>query len=179
MNRYVLASLATIALALGACSASPSEQSSTAATAAADETATAGGGQVATVAPVAGGAGDLGDPCTLVTADDIEAAYGVTAADSEGARCIYVDSDGNELIAVAYNPSADTYEFYQDEAETEQVDGLGDGAIWLFGDTLVVLIGEGELAIQNIGDTLPQAGDSAALRAASEEVARAALDRMP
>lgn len=86
------------------------------------------------------------DGCALLTAEEIQAATGLSPVASEAAGvgdmdCDWSASDGRTLVGVVVSRTQDTYEEYIQnvrqtapemvaESEAGRVDGVGDYAIW-------------------------------------------------
>lgn len=180
MRRFLIPVVMVLAIALGACGGGGGDTSGDG-----GQGAPTGGGGGDTEGDDAGGAGGGGsvDACTLITPEDIQAAYGVEVGGteaqdlgSEDTGCLYTDAQGGTLIVTSYLPTgAGSFDVYRDQGE--EVAGIGDAALWVYGSTLMVLQGEAVLSIQT-GSALPQSGDEAALRAATEQLGRAAVERM-
>ncbi len=129
-----------------------------------------------------GNGGDDGDACRFVTPDEVEAAFGVEIADVTGdaLSCTFNDADGNIVLtyaAIQSSGSIDVREQFEAQRETgEEVEGIGDGAIYFEGGGMYVLKGD---LLLNMTAVAPEGElDDAELRAGLEAVARAAAGRM-
>lgn len=138
--------------------------------------ATAGGGD-------AGGedGAAIGDACALVTPEEVEAAVGVEVAETveSEASCSYLDSNNSLLlafVAITQNAAA-TFESQRAFEGSEEITGIGDGALWFPGGGMYLLKGD-TLLNMTIGGVGSLEGDPAAQRAALEELARAAAARL-
>ena len=136
-----------LAFALAACSSSPAASSASGPTAAppassASEPSTAAGSSPADAGTSPGA---VKDACTVVTAADVEAAFGVTgvktlaAAPLEGSSaCVYTAADGTSVGGASYIPDGGgIFEAFQGSQGVIQIPGAGDGA-YLYGNLLYV-----------------------------------------
>ncbi len=176
-----------MALALSACAGTPTQQDGGRATASprADDDGASPGGGSATEGPGDGGGEGGGasiDACPLLTTEEVSAAFGVDVAEAERANlgggdtgCNYNDANGELVATTTYAPGgAIVWESLEDEAD-DQIEGIGDGALWVY-NTVTVRKGDAMFQIFFAGD----AGlDEDAVRAASEDLARIAVERMP
>lgn len=196
MNRSLISILAAVIIVSNACGgAPPSAQSPdpsgsppTASQVAADSTepgaatTPAGDGGSTTLPPGGGSAGF--DPCTLNTPEEVEAIYGAEVAETETHEegCFYRDADGFTVLGTTYAPTGRAvFEGLRDAypEDLEDLAGIGDGAVWAWETTLVILKGETTLSIHGSVDLPDQPPDKATNRAAAEEIARLAIGRIP
>ena len=147
-----------------------------------------GGGGAAGAAGGGGGEGEEvgGDACRFLTVEEVATAFGVdvsaAAPTTSGSvvNCAYNDAEGNIVIAYSYvsGEGQATFQGQRDIEGAVEVEGIGDGALWFPQGGMYVLKGDAVLNIGIGNVTLPQQDDEAALRAAFEDVARAAAARM-
>lgn len=192
MRRTITGMLLVAALALAGCGGAPASE-------AAEASVGAGGDDgdtpslSASTAPASTGAGDGdggegGDLCTVLTTDEVADITGVdvtstTPADLQGVlSCNYNGPDSMPVAGLTLATSAGGVSvldmFEANEADGEAVSGIGDRAV-LVGDEdfpiLMVLVGDRLYSLSVIADSL----DGAAKRAATEELARRSVDRLP
>ena len=125
-----------------------------------------------------GGDGGTVDVCELLTAEEVEAAVGVEPTTVEGDEtggCVYSGADGSLLVLTSYTPTgASAIDALADGDDAEDAPGFGDRAVW---SSDILFIGRGDALFQIFADENgPASGDD---RAATEELARLALDRLP
>lgn len=152
-------------------------------------TNTGGGGSDGGSSPAAsaGGGGGAGGgegdgACRLVTEAEVEAALGVTVADTIATgdtNCSFTDDEGGPLFAFSVIESSeaiDVHTTFESQLEVgEQVDGIGDGAIWFGSGAMYVIKGD---TLVNMVATTGGEDEDAEFRAAVEGLARVMADRM-
>lgn len=184
MLRVIGPTFAVVAIALAACTGPTGQQDDggapTRGAEGGEASPTEGGG--ATVAPVDGGGGGGADACALLTEDEISAAYDIEVASSEptdllggDVGCDYTGADGQLLVTTSLFPQGGAaFESLVSSADAE-ID-LGDGAIWIYNS---VIVRKGDATFQVFATaSVAQAGNEAELRAAAEDLAELAYDRM-
>jgi hypothetical protein len=139
-----------VAFALAACSSSGTSGVATptpsATTSAGSEASASAGSEPSAGSSPAGSAAAVRDACSVVTAGDIEAAFGVTgvktltAAPLEGSSaCVYMAAaDNTGLAGTSYTPDGGgIFEAFQASQGVISIPGAGDGA-YLYGTILYV-----------------------------------------
>lgn len=124
-----------------------------------------------------------GDPCSLLTAAEIEAATGVanvvgqsTPMENFVGACNWTTSDNNlgATITVSATPDTDAvWQTYLGTAGIESIPGVGDGALYYFG---AVLVRKGGTIVTVAAG--PLTADEATKKAASIELAKAIAGRL-
>jgi hypothetical protein len=191
MRRTIIGGLVPLALALSACGGSPADPSADRPSVAATP-ATAGdsAGASAPTGSTDGGGGTSGggDLCGALTMDEVSEATGVevtstTPADLQGVlSCNYNDASGAPVAGTTLATSAGGVGavdmFNANEAEGQPVSGIGDRAVMTGDDNfpiLMVLVDDRLYSLSVLADTL----DAAGKWAATEELARLSVDRLP
>ena len=141
-----------VALALAACSSSPTATGASGVTATPSAPVSAASEPSAAEASTAGGGAP--DACALLSAQDVQTALGVaglTPKPFPGAttsHCSYQTADGTTVAATSYSPdSATPFDFYKSGAGAIQIPGVGDGAV-LVGAILYVQKGNAVFGFQ-------------------------------
>ncbi len=126
------------------------------------------------------GGGGGGDPCRFVTVEEVEAALGVEVAEATAAAettCTFTDAEEAPVFAysvVETNESVDVRAIFDEQRETaEEVEGIGDGALWFGSGAMYVIKGD---TLINMVATIE--GEDAELRPAVEGLARIMAERM-
>lgn len=193
MRRTITGTLLLAALALAACgggatgtneptpSAATGAGNSAGASAQPPSADTSAGGEN-------GGGTSGGDLCAVLSIDEVAEVTGVevastTPADLQGVlSCNYNGPDGMAVAGLTLATSAggvDVVDLFEaNAADFEAVSGIGDRAV-MAGDEnfpiLMVLVGDRLYSLSVIADAL----DGPAKRAATEELARRSIDRLP
>lgn len=194
MRRTITGTLLLAALALAACGggATGTDEPTSSAATGADNSAGASAQPPSAAASAGGenggGTSGGGDLCAVLSVDEVAEVTGVevastTPADLQGVlSCNYNGPDGMAVAGLTLATSAggvDVVDLFEaNAADFEAVSGIGDRAV-MAGDEnfpiLMVLVDDRLYSLSVIAEAL----DGPAKRAATEELARRSIDRLP
>jgi hypothetical protein len=156
-SHLVLTGLATLSLVLATAGCSAGSGAS-ATTAVAGNTASASpAGATVSQSAAAGATSAAGDACSILPAQDVQAALGVSGVTATplgsgagASACTYQSADGTPLAATVYTASGGAqFDSFKAAPGAVQIPGIADGAVFI-NPTLYVRKGDALFAVQLI-----------------------------